>query len=140
VVSGLTIIPIIPIDFDAIGRAAKDAGERRSKIMQFKENAEVLTSSGEKVGRIDRVVIDPKSKELTHVVVKKGFLFTKDKVVSVDHVETTNEDRILLKRIYSYWRPSTFTRIFAPHNTPAPHTFGLMMVFHFSRIPFDLSS
>jgi len=39
--------------------------------MQFKENAEVVTSSGDKVGRIDRVVIDPKSNELTHLVVKK---------------------------------------------------------------------
>jgi len=41
--------------------------------MQFNENAEVFTSTGEKVGRIDRVVIDPKSDELTHLVVKKGF-------------------------------------------------------------------
>jgi sporulation protein YlmC with PRC-barrel domain len=46
--------------------------------MQFKENAEVFTSTGEKDGRIDRVVIDPNSNELTHLVVKKGFLFTKD--------------------------------------------------------------
>ena len=65
--------------------------------MQFKENAEVFTSTGEKVGRIDRVVIDPKSEELTHLVVKKGFLFTKDKVVPIEHVETTTEDRVELK-------------------------------------------
>jgi uncharacterized protein YrrD len=65
--------------------------------MQFNENAEVFTSTGEKVGRIDRVVIDPKSDELTHLVVKKGFLFTKDKVIPLDHVETTTEDRVELK-------------------------------------------
>ena len=65
--------------------------------MQFKENAEVFTSTGEKVGRIDRVVIDPKSDELTHLVVKKGFLFTTDKVVPIEHVETTAEDRVELK-------------------------------------------
>jgi len=65
--------------------------------MQFNENAEVFTSTGEKVGRIDRVVIDPKSDELTHLVVKKGFLFTKDKVVPIDQVETTTEDRVELK-------------------------------------------
>ena len=65
--------------------------------MQFKENAEVFTSTGEKVGRIDRVVIDPKSDELTHLVVKKGFLFTTDKVVPIEHVETTTEDRVELK-------------------------------------------
>jgi uncharacterized protein YrrD len=66
-------------------------------IMQFKENAEVVTSDGQKVGRIDRVVIDPRSKELTHLIVKKGFLFTKDKVVPLDLVETATEDRIVLK-------------------------------------------
>ncbi|MEE4112535.1 MAG: PRC-barrel domain-containing protein [Desulfobacteraceae bacterium] len=66
-------------------------------MMQFKENAEVILSTGEKVGRIDRIVIDPKSDELTHLVVKKGFLFTKDKVVPLDHVETTTEDRVVLK-------------------------------------------
>jgi len=65
--------------------------------MQFKENAEVFTSTGEKVGRIDRVVIDPKSDEVTHLVVKKGFLFTTDKVVPIGHVETTTEDRVELK-------------------------------------------
>lgn len=65
--------------------------------MQFKENAEVISSTGEKVGRIDRVVIDPDSKELTHLVVKKGFLFTKDKVVPLDLVDATHEDQVILK-------------------------------------------
>lgn len=65
--------------------------------MQFKENAVVLTSAGQKVGRIDRVVIDPKSDEVTHLVVKKGFLFTEDKVVSLDAVKSATEDRVLLK-------------------------------------------
>jgi sporulation protein YlmC with PRC-barrel domain len=65
--------------------------------MQFKENAEVLTSSGDKVGRIDRVVIDPKSNQLTHLVVKKGVLLTKDKVVPLDQVEKANGDQVVLK-------------------------------------------
>ena len=65
--------------------------------MQFKKNAEVVTSEGEKVGRIDRVVIDPNSRKLTHLVVKKGFLFTKDKVVPLDLFESTMEDRLVLK-------------------------------------------
>ena len=56
--------------------------------MYFKENAEVVTSEGDKIGQIDRLVMDPRSKELTHLVVKKGFLFTKDKVVPLDCVES----------------------------------------------------
>ena len=65
--------------------------------MQFKKNAEVLTSNDEKVGRIDRVVLDPKSNEMTHVVVQKGFLFVKDKVVPLDCVESATEERVELK-------------------------------------------
>ena len=65
--------------------------------MQFKENAEVVTSEGDKVGQIDRVVMDPRSKELTHLVVKKGFLFTRDKVLPLDLVETATDDRVVLK-------------------------------------------
>lgn len=65
--------------------------------MQFKENTDVFTAGGQKVGRIKRMVFDPKSHELTHLVVKKGFLFTDDKVVPVDEVETTTEDRVILK-------------------------------------------
>jgi uncharacterized protein YrrD len=65
--------------------------------MQFKENAEVLTSTGDKVGRIDRVVIDPKSNEVTHLVVKKGILFTRDKVVPLDRVEAANGNEVVLK-------------------------------------------
>jgi uncharacterized protein YrrD len=65
--------------------------------MHFKENAEVVTSEGNKVGQVDRVVIDPGSKKLTHLVVKKGLLFTEDKVIPLDLVETATEDRIVLK-------------------------------------------
>lgn len=66
--------------------------------MQFKENAEVLTSDGRKVGRIDRVVIDPKTKMVTHLVVKKGFLFTRDKVVPLDDVGSTTEEQVILNK------------------------------------------
>lgn len=65
--------------------------------MQFNENAEVVTSKGDKVGQIDRVVMDPRTKELTHLVVKKGLLFTRDKVVPLELVETAADDRVVLK-------------------------------------------
>ena len=65
--------------------------------MHFKENADVLTSDGRKIGRIDRVVIDPGTGAVTHLVVKKGLLLTRDKVVPVDQVDTTDENQVLLK-------------------------------------------
>jgi uncharacterized protein YrrD len=67
--------------------------------MQFRENADVMTSDGEKIGRIDRVVVDPTTGEVTHLVVKKGLLFTRDKVVPVDRLEVTAEKQVVLKEL-----------------------------------------
>jgi uncharacterized protein YrrD len=65
--------------------------------MQLKEGAAVFTHKGEEIGKVNRVVLDPVSREVTHIVVKKGLLFQEDKVVHVDRVMLTNEDTITLK-------------------------------------------
>jgi uncharacterized protein YrrD len=65
--------------------------------MQFKENAQVVTAEGEKVGTIARVVLDPDKKEVTHLVVEKGFLFKEDKVVPMSLVGPTTEDQVTLR-------------------------------------------
>lgn len=67
--------------------------------MQFKEGAQVFTSDGNEVGDIDRVVLDPATKEVTHLVVREGFLFTQDKVVPVDLVRSATEERVVLKAV-----------------------------------------
>ena len=59
--------------------------------MQFRKNAEVFTKEGDKVGEINRVVIDPRTNEVTHVVIRQGFLLTEDKVVPVGWFEETAE-------------------------------------------------
>ncbi len=64
--------------------------------MQFKEGAGVYTADDEKVGKIDRIVLDPDTKEVTHVVVQKGFLFTDDKLVPMTSLRTVTSDRITL--------------------------------------------
>jgi len=65
--------------------------------MQFKQGVSVATSQGQDVGRIERIVIDPQSRALTHVVVRKGLLFTKDKVVPVDLIAAATKDGITLR-------------------------------------------
>jgi uncharacterized protein YrrD len=65
--------------------------------MKFKVDANVLTATGEKIGEVERVVIDPKTKEITHVVVRKGFLFTEDKVVPVDLIAAAMEEDVRLR-------------------------------------------
>lgn len=65
--------------------------------MQFKQGASIFTEEGKEVGHIDRVVIDPKTKDVTHIVVRKGLLFTQDKVVPEKFIATGNADRITLR-------------------------------------------
>lgn len=60
--------------------------------MQLKKGANVYTADGKKVGDVERVVMDPRSKEVTHIVVDKGFLFGEDKVVPISLVGTVEDD------------------------------------------------
>jgi len=66
--------------------------------MQFREGADVQTYDGQKVGDIVRVVLDPVTKEVTHLVVRKGFLLKRDKLVPVDLITSTTEDRVKLRK------------------------------------------
>lgn len=66
--------------------------------MQFKQGAHVYTADGKDVGVIDRVVLDPKTDEITHVVVRKGWLFTEDKVAPITLIDPAVQDQVRLRR------------------------------------------
>ena len=65
--------------------------------MRFRRGADVVTYEGEKVGDVDRVVIDPKTEEVSHIIVEKGFLFTTDKVVPVSLIDTAEASKVTLR-------------------------------------------
>lgn len=65
--------------------------------MRIKQGTHVFTASDHGVGKVDRVVIDPKTKEATHLVVHKGLFFTEDKVVPISLVGAATEDRVTLR-------------------------------------------
>jgi uncharacterized protein YrrD len=65
--------------------------------MQFKQNTEVLTSSGNKAGVVNRVVIDPKTEQVTHLVIEKGHLFTEDRLIPIDLIKSAGENQVTLK-------------------------------------------
>ena len=65
--------------------------------MLFKKGVDVFSSDNEKIGTLDRVVMDPKTKEVTHIIVREGFLFTEDKVVPMDLVGSVTDERISLQ-------------------------------------------
>lgn len=65
----------------------------------FKENVAVLTADSDKLGHLDRVVIDPRTKEATDIVVRSGILSAKkDKVVPINLIDSTDEGEIILDR------------------------------------------
>ena len=64
--------------------------------MEFKQNARVYTPDGKVVGHIDRVVLNPQTKAISHVVVRKGFLFIEDKVVPIGMIESAGAERVVL--------------------------------------------
>ncbi len=65
--------------------------------MQIREGVQVFTADGDRVGVVDRVVVDPASKDVTHLVVRKGVLFIEDKVIPMDKVHIVLEDRVTLR-------------------------------------------
>src|SRR5215216_1535993 len=65
--------------------------------MEFQSGAKVINPRGETVGTVDRVVLDPRTKEITHIVVRKGLLSPVDKVLPVRYVARTEGDRIMLQ-------------------------------------------
>ena len=72
--------------------------------MQLQQGATVRTADGKDVGHLDRVVMDPKSKEVTHVIVRKGMLFTEDKVVPLSLIASSTKDEVRLRdAIRRHW-------------------------------------
>jgi uncharacterized protein YrrD len=67
-------------------------------MMHFKKDTHVLTHDHNAVGQMDRVVIDPATDDVSHIVVKKGFLFTEDRVIPITDIESTDKEAIILKK------------------------------------------
>ena len=65
--------------------------------MRIEPGENVITTSGEVAGEINRIVLDPKTKELSHIVVKEGFLFTEERVVPINLVQYSDEDQVKLR-------------------------------------------
>ena len=70
--------------------------------MQFKDRTEVVTSDDHKVGRVERVVIDPRTKEATHIIVRTGLLFGDDKVIPIDQIVEARKDQVTLKKALDF--------------------------------------
>jgi uncharacterized protein YrrD len=65
--------------------------------MQFRDGTTVFASDGREVGEVDRVVIDPETREVTAVIVRKGLLFSEDKVVPISLIAEATDERVTLR-------------------------------------------
>jgi uncharacterized protein YrrD len=64
--------------------------------MQFNQGANVVTLDGKGAGHVDRVVIDPKTKEITHLVIRRGLLQKEDRVVPINVVTSKYGGELML--------------------------------------------
>jgi uncharacterized protein YrrD len=65
---------------------------------QFQKNATVLTANGHRLGSLHRIVVNPVSKSLTGIVVRTGSLLNpQEKVVPIDLIAETTEDKVVLR-------------------------------------------
>lgn len=65
--------------------------------MEFKQQVGVFNIEGQELGRLERVVIEPKSTAVTHLIIRRGWLAARDKVLSIDRVEMGTEDGIVAR-------------------------------------------
>jgi len=64
--------------------------------MEFKDGTSVFTIDQKDVGDLERVVIDPETRRLTHIVVKKGHVLPEDTLVPVEKVVHASHDKVAL--------------------------------------------
>lgn len=65
--------------------------------MDFKHNAPIFAADAREVGHLDRVVVNPVTQELSHLVVRQGLLFGEHKLVPIGFVDQATEDQITLR-------------------------------------------
>jgi uncharacterized protein YrrD len=66
--------------------------------MRFDHDARVTAADGETIGRLDRVVLDPRTKRVTHIIVHKGGFLTQDRVVPMECIESSDQDGVVLNQ------------------------------------------
>lgn len=65
--------------------------------MQVRHDARIVTTDHQPIGKVDRVVIDPRTRLPSHVVVCRGGLFAADRVLPMDWVSEAQESELILR-------------------------------------------
>lgn len=65
--------------------------------MDFTQGERVKTADGEDLGTIERVILNPRTRDVTGVVIRKGLLLKKDKVIPISMIQDTEGDEVHLR-------------------------------------------
>src|SRR5678809_171638 len=79
---------------------------KMERKLELKEGADVFTANGEQVGKLNRLILDPGTNEVTHIVVQKGWLLPADKVVPIAMINSALDEKIVLNegvRDFDQW-------------------------------------
>lgn len=64
--------------------------------MEFKEGASVITTDDKVAGHLQRVVIDPDTNQVTHIVIRRGLLDKVDLVIDAQNIGAASPEKVTL--------------------------------------------
>ncbi len=64
--------------------------------MQITYGLTVYAADGEKLGKVKELVVDPRHRVVTHLVVQQGLFFTHDRLITAEHIKATDENGVYL--------------------------------------------
>jgi uncharacterized protein YrrD len=67
--------------------------------VEIRLGAAVVTSDGAEVGKVDRIVVEPDTQEFLEIVVHKGFWFSEDRIIAMEHIDHVNDDGAIVLNI-----------------------------------------
>jgi uncharacterized protein YrrD len=65
--------------------------------MDIRLGMRVFTSDGQHIGSVDRVILEPDSREVFGIIAHKGPFFTEDRIIEVGFIERVVDDAIQLR-------------------------------------------
>lgn len=90
--------------------------------MRVDLDAKVRAHDGEDVGSVDRAVVDPRSQEVTHIVVRTGAIFGRDIMVPREELERATEDGDAIRLRLNKDELETLPEFVAEQYAPPPPT------------------
>ncbi len=67
--------------------------------MKLSKDAKILSSDGKEIGNLNRFVIDPQSKQISHIVFEHGLLSRKEYVIPMRGIDHVDEQGIHLSQV-----------------------------------------